>query len=100
MDHGGGSRQRDWLERRGGQCRGEAYAEILKKTDNVRRPTHGYRGSADGVLQHKVPPDNPSNKLAHGGVRVSVGTSRDRDHGGELAITDTRECAANSGKHK
>ncbi len=81
-------------------CGGRLMPKSCSSDDDVAGPTDGDRGGAHGVLEHQVPADDPGQQLAHGGVGVGVGAAGDRDHGGELAVAQAGEGAADGRHHE
>ncbi len=61
-------------------------AHVLQDFIEVLAPCDGYGGGPNGVLEYKVPTNDPGDKLAHGRVRVSVCAACDGDHRGKLGV--------------
>jgi hypothetical protein len=72
----------------------------IEEADHVAGPTDGHGRRAQGVLQDKVPTDDPGEDLAQGRIGVGVSASRDRDERGELGIAQTGEGAGQAGQHE
>src|ERR1700676_946793 len=71
-------------------------AKPIKQVDNVLGETHADGHVANRVFEDEIPTNDPGDEFAHGGVRVGIGAARDRNHGGELRITDGCETADNA----
>ena len=74
--------------------------ENFKEFDEVVGPAGGYGAGAHGVFQREIPPDDPGDEFAEGGVGVGIGGPGERNHGGEFGVAETREGAAETGENK
>ncbi len=88
------------VEGRSGYLLGQMYAEDGEDILEVFRPTMGDGHRGHGVFEDEVPPDDPGEELAHGGVGVGVGGARDRHHRRELGVAEGREDARDAGGHE
>ena len=73
---------------------------LVQQAQEVARPRRADRHRSEGVLQDEVPPDDPGDELAHRGVAVGVGRTRDRDHRRHLGVADAREGAEDAADHE
>ena len=83
-----------------GQPQGHFDVEDFQQLDEVVGPSGRYRAGAHSVFQRKVPADDPGEDFAHGGIGIRVRASRQRDHGGELGVTQAGERAPQSRQYK
>src|SRR6188472_830571 len=73
------------------------HPEPLEDPIRVLAPGDGNGCRGYSILEDQVPSDDPRDQLAHGGVGICVGASGKRNHGGKFGVTETGECAAESG---
>ena len=74
--------------------------EDLHQLNEVIGPPGAHRAGAHRVLQRQIPADNPGNQLTQRGIRIGVSGTGQRNHRGELGITQSREGAAQATEHK
>ena len=66
-------------ERSGRVLRRNRYTKVLQEAYEISAPSGSHRRSAEGVLQHQVPSDDPGKNFAQSGVPVGVSRTGDRD---------------------
>ena len=75
-------------------------AEPIQQIHDVLRKAHTYGHVADGIFENQVPADDPGDEFAHGGVSVSVGAARNRNHCCELGVANGCETARDGHQSK
>src|SRR5215207_2483236 len=73
---------------------------MVEKLAEIARPADRHADVAHRVLDDQVPPDDPGYELSKRRIRVGVRRSRDRNHGGELGITEGGKAAGQSGEQE
>src|SRR5215207_7246730 len=81
------------LPRSGVEPSRQFYAEDLQDAYEVPRPSLRHRGSPEGELQDKVPPDQPSYELPQRSIGEGVGAASYRYGRGELRVAEGRKGA-------
>ena len=72
----------------------------VEKVHDVRGKAHAHGHVGAGIFQDQIPADDPRDQLAHGGVGVGVGRTRNGDHGREFGITEAGQRADNGDQHQ
>ena len=67
--------------------------QIAEQLHEITRPAYRHGHVADRIFQNQIPADDPGDDLAQRRVGISVGRSGNRDHRGQLAVTERRESA-------
>ena len=67
---------------------------------HVAGPTDGYVRSGKHVLGGEAPRDDPGGQLAQCDITVGIRAPRDRNHGGQLGITQGGEQTTDTGDEK
>src|SRR5579864_1625267 len=81
-----------------GQGSRQLDAKIAEQADEISAPSGSDRSSAESVLQHQVPADDPGNDLAQGGVTIGICRAGHRNHGSKFGVTQSGKNAADSSK--
>ena len=71
-------------------------AQAEEQFYKIIRPPFCHRHVPDGIFENQIPPNDPGDNLSEGGVGISIGRTRNRDHGSEFAVTQRREAAGDS----
>ena len=74
-------------------------AEARQNPLEVAAPPDRDRHRADGVLEDQIPSDHPRENFTQRRVRIGVGAAGDRNHRGELRVTERGKRARNAGGH-
>jgi hypothetical protein len=69
----------------------------VQQTDRVTRPAYRHDRGGQRVFEQQQRTHDPGAELADGGVRIGISRAGDRQHRGELGVTETRECADDAG---
>ncbi len=78
----------------------EPDVEPVEQIDDVRGEPDRDAHVGKGVLEDKVPADDPGDELAERGIGIGVGGARDGDHAGELGVAKPGKRADNRHEHK
>ena len=65
--------------------------EPVEEIDDVGGEADRDAHVGEGVLEDKIPADDPGDEFAEDGVGVGVGGAGDGDHAGELSVTEAGE---------
>src|SRR6185312_6956167 len=75
-------------------------ANVLQECPQVPAPADGDRRRAEGIFEDEIPADDPGDQLAERGVGVCISAARDRDHGGEFRVAQSRERAGQPSQYE
>ena len=75
----------------------KAQSEPIEHAISILAPCGGDSRCRNGVFEDEVPTDDPGNEFPHGGIGIGVGAAGNRNHRGELRVTETRKGAADAG---
>src|ERR1039458_5917571 len=69
-------------------------AEHLEELSKIGRPSRADRAGSHGILKGQIPSDDPGKEFAQSGVGIGVSGTGKWNHGGELGVAESRECAS------
>src|SRR5580704_7809945 len=72
----------------------------MEKVHQMWREADTYGHVAHGIFQNEIPPDDPGDEFAHGGVRVRVGAASDGNHRREFSVADRSKSACDGNQYK
>ncbi len=79
---------------------GNPEAEDPQQFHEVIRPSGADRAGSHGVLEGKIPADDPGEEFAQRGVGVCVSRAGQGNHGRKLGVTKARKGAADAAQHE